>query len=134
MTEINFHHLGIACVELDREQRVWASMGYTPEGPDFSDPIQRVNGRFLGGPGPRLELLVAHPGSNVLDPWLVGGSRPYHQAFEVPDLAISLGEFAQQGARTVVEPVPAVAFDGRLIAFVIARNLALIELIELPRL
>jgi methylmalonyl-CoA/ethylmalonyl-CoA epimerase len=129
-SELAFHHLGVACRDLDREEQVWTALGYRRERPDFEDPRQQIRGRFIVGRGPRLELLVGTPGSTVLDPWLSRGIKIYHQAFEVPALAKMLGAFVLLGARVVVEPVPAVAFDNREICFVMLPNNSLIELIQ----
>jgi methylmalonyl-CoA/ethylmalonyl-CoA epimerase len=125
-----FHHIGVACRDLDAETAELVQLGYVAEGPDFHDPIQKVSGRFLVGNGPRLELLIAHPGASVLDPWLRNGTKLYHQAFETPALAKALEDFCGRRARVVVEPVPAVAFGGRRIAFVVLRTMMLVELIE----
>jgi methylmalonyl-CoA/ethylmalonyl-CoA epimerase len=127
-----FHHLGIACRDITRESATWTALGYAPEGAPFDDPVQGITGCFFTGPGPRLELLMPLGASTVLDPWLTGGSRPYHQAFEVVDIDAHIAELEELGGRVMVDPVPAVAFDGRRISFVMLRNLALIELIEAP--
>jgi methylmalonyl-CoA/ethylmalonyl-CoA epimerase len=127
---LSFHHLGVACRDLDAEERTWLPLGYSREGPDFEDPRQQIRGRFLVGPGPRLELLVGTPGSKVLDPWLDRGVKIYHQAFEVPNVRASIEEFKKLRARVVVEPVPAVAFGGREICFLMLSNTCLIELIQ----
>ncbi len=127
---LSFHHFGVACKSLDREAAAYAPLGYQAEAPDFLDPIQGVQGRFLVGGGPRIELLVAMEGRDVLDPWLKGGSRIYHQAFETPDLPAALDELRGVGARVVVQPVPAVAFGGRDICFLMLRTMSLIELIS----
>jgi methylmalonyl-CoA/ethylmalonyl-CoA epimerase len=130
---LTFHHLGVACRDLDAEAGTYESIGYVREGADFEDPRQGIRGRFITGPGPRLELLVGLPGSSVLEPWLQKGVRYYHQAFLVADLRAELDRVLQQrGVKLVVEPVPAVAFDGREIAFVMLRNLTLVELIQAP--
>lgn len=131
--DLSFHHLGVACRNLDVEEAVWAALGYTREGDDFEDPTQQIRGRFLTGPGPRLELLVGTPGSTVLDPWLTRGIKIYHQAFEVADVRSTIAEMAQLRARVVVEPVPAVAFGGREISFLLLANGSLVELIERER-
>ncbi len=125
-----FHHLGVACRSLDAEQRSWAPLGYTPEGPDFEDPIQQVRGRFLVCGGPRVELLEPLPGSVVLDPWLDRGVKVYHTAYVVEDLPSTLEKLKAARARVVVAPVPAVAFGGRHIAFVVFPSLAMVELIS----
>ena len=62
---------------------------------------------FVEGLGPRLELLAPLEGSTVLDPWLRGGSRMYHLAYEVADLdaAVAAAEARRRsaglGARSV---------------------------------
>jgi hypothetical protein len=86
------------------------------------------------GPGPRLELLVALPGSTVLEPWLRKGVKYYHEAFFVPDLGRGIDELCANGGKVVVEPVPAVAFDNREIAFVMLPNVTLVELVQAPSL
>jgi methylmalonyl-CoA/ethylmalonyl-CoA epimerase len=128
--DLAFHHLGRACRDLDVEEQTWTRLGYRRERADFEDPRQQIRGRFLVGPGPRLELLVGTPGSTVLDPWLARGIKIYHQAFEVPYIRDSIAALRATGARVVVEPVPAIAFDGREISFLLLPNGLLIEVIQ----
>jgi methylmalonyl-CoA/ethylmalonyl-CoA epimerase len=133
MDDLAFHHLGVACRAIDADARTYYALGYRDETPTFEDPIQGIRGRFLVGAGPRLELLEPLAGSKVLDPWLERGVKIYHQAFEVPDLDASIERVLATRARLMVAPVPAVAFGGRRIAFVMLSNMTLIELIEAPR-
>ena len=130
---IAFHHLGVACRDLGAETDTFATIGYRPEGSDFVDERQGVCGRFLAGPGPRLELLVGLPGSSVLEPWLQKGVKFFHQGFLVDGLSETLESLRGSGGRMVSAPTPAVAFDGREIAFVMLRNLAMVELIQADR-
>ena len=130
---IAFHHLGVACRNLAAETDAFAAIGYRPEGFDFVDERQGVRGRFLAGPGPRLELLVGLPGSSILEPWLQKGVKFFHQGFLVDGLAETLDSLRGSGGRMVSAPTPAVAFDGREIAFVMLRNLAMVELIQADR-
>ena len=124
-----FHHLGVACQDLDKEATRLAPLGYAPEGEDFVDPVQGVSGRFLAGGGPRLELLAPLAASGFLTPWLASGVKLYHLAYETPSLDEEIARFRTQGAKLVVRPVPAVAFGGRPIAFLMLPNLLLVELI-----
>ena len=77
-----------------------AILGYRAEADDFADPVQGIRGRFLIGPGPRLELLAPLPGRDVLDPWLKAGVKLYHLAYEVTemDAAIALWSGAGSGS------------------------------------
>lgn len=126
----SFHHIGVACRDLDAEQKAYAVLGYQVERPDFDDPIQGVRGRFLVGPGPRMELLVERGDSSVLAPWLRKGIKLYHLAFEAWDIDDTRRLLGAASARRVVDPVPAVAFDGRTIEFWMLPNLLLVEFIE----
>jgi methylmalonyl-CoA/ethylmalonyl-CoA epimerase len=124
------HHLGVACRDLETDTRALGVLGYAAEGADFVDPVQGIRGRFLTGPGPRLELLVELAGADVLRPWLAQGVKIYHQAYEVDDLSAEIRELELAGARMVRSPVPAPAFGDRRICFVALRNAMLVELIE----
>jgi methylmalonyl-CoA/ethylmalonyl-CoA epimerase len=126
------HHLGVACRDLESDTRALAALGYAVEGADFVDPIQGIRGRFLGGPGPRLELLVELADGAVLRPWLAQGVKIYHQAYEVDDLSAEIRTLEEAGAVMVRSPVPATAFGDRRICFLALRNTMLVELIEGP--
>lgn len=127
---MSFHHIGVACRDLAHETEAFGVLGYEIEGEDFVDPRQGIRGRFLVGPGPRLELLVGLPGSPVLEPWLDKGVKFYHQAFVVESMETSVQQLREKGGRMVSAPMPAVAFGDRQIAFVMLRNLAMVELIQ----
>ena len=71
-------------------------------------------------------------GSTTLDPWLKGPARIYQQAYETPTFDDSVAQFQAVGARVVSPPVPAVAFGGRWICFVMLRTMTLVELVEAP--
>ncbi len=131
-----FHHIGYATESVAREAELFTSLGYRAEGEAFSDASQGIRGLFMVGAGPRIELLENLPGSDTLTPWLARGTRMYHLAYLVPDLAAALAWAVTQRARVAVTPVPAVAFGGRRIAFVIFRHGLMLEFIEsetLPR-
>jgi methylmalonyl-CoA/ethylmalonyl-CoA epimerase len=124
-----FHHVGYACRSLQSELDGLTALGYASVGERFEDSVQGVAGLFCEGGGPRIELLAPLPGSEVLDPWLRGPARMYHLAYEVPVIADAVAAQSAGGARVVRAPVPAVAFDGREIAFLMLPNRLLVELI-----
>jgi methylmalonyl-CoA/ethylmalonyl-CoA epimerase len=126
-----FHHIGVACRDLADEQAGMRALGYEPVGAPFTDPRQGISGVFVEGTGPRLELLAPLEGSAVLDPWLRGGSRMYHLAYEVADLDGAVAAAVADGARLVSGPVAAVAFQQRRISFLMLQVRLLTELIEL---
>jgi len=126
-----FHHIGVATESIARDEVVYAQLGYHRDGEEFVDPGQGVRGIFLVGPGPRLELLEPYEGSATLEPWLRAGSRLYHQAYEVDDLDASLASARKElRAHVLRPPMPAPAFAGRPVSFLMLRNRSMIELIQ----
>lgn len=130
MDGLVFHHVGVACRDLDADGAIFEELGFVREGDDFVDPVQGVRGRFLVAAGFRIELLAEIEGSAVLRPWLAGGARLYHQAYEATDLDASLAALIASGAKVARAPVGAVAFGGHRIAFAMLPNLMLVELVE----
>jgi methylmalonyl-CoA/ethylmalonyl-CoA epimerase len=128
-----FHHLGIATKSLADEVLAYGSLGYEPEGSEFVDQRQGIRGQFLAGAGPRLELLEPLAGSETLTPLLTRGVKCYHHASEVSSIEASLESLSAAQARVIAPPVPAVAFDGRRIAFLMLPNRWMVELIEAER-
>jgi hypothetical protein len=124
-----FHHVGVISADVELESRQLAALGYQAEGELFIDPVQGVRGLFLTGQSPRLELLAPLSGDGLLAPWIKSKNKLYHLAYETPDLPKAIANLRQGRAKVVVEPVPAVAFGGRHIAFLILPNRLLVELI-----
>jgi methylmalonyl-CoA/ethylmalonyl-CoA epimerase len=125
-----FHHIGVACRDLNFEAEKFAILGYIPEGGIFCDPIQGVEGMFLVGGGPRLEILKPLSSKGVLTPWLKSGTKLYHLAYSVgDDMQSEIEKFRRVGAKVVVQPVNAIAFSGAKICFLMLPNMLLVELI-----
>lgn len=125
-----FHHIGCATACIDRERRLFEFLGYQIEGEPFSDTLQGVSGCFLTGPGPRIELLENLSGSDTLTPWINAGVKMYHFAYWVDDVCNAIDWARSQRAKVIVRPVPAIAFGGRHISFVMFRNGLMLEFIQ----
>lgn len=125
-----FHHIGCATASMERERNLFEFLGYKLEGESFIDPIQGIEGCFLTGPGPRIELLQNLPGKDTLTPWLNNGVKMYHFAYMVEDIMAALAWANSQRAIVVVQPVASIAFGGRRISFIMFRTELMIEFIE----
>jgi methylmalonyl-CoA/ethylmalonyl-CoA epimerase len=128
--DLVFHHIGIACSNLAREKAHYQILGYRQEGPDFRDPLQKVDGCFMTGPAPRIELLAPVGADSPLHPYLASGIKMYHQCFETRSIEPAVEELKARGARVVAAPKPAIAFGGRRVAFLMLPNMMLVELME----
>lgn len=125
-----FHHIGYATKSIQAEQRILSFLGYEDEGLEFRDERQGVLGLFMTGTGPRIELLENLPGSNTLTPWITAGIKMYHFAFYVNHIGEALEWARARRVRIVTPPTPAVAFQGRAVAFVMFREGLLLEFIQ----
>jgi methylmalonyl-CoA/ethylmalonyl-CoA epimerase len=130
MNQFTFHHIGVACPDLATEVTRFENLGYRQERDAFLDPIQKVRGMFLTGPGPRLELLAPVDSTSPLTPWIEKGIKYYHQAFEVASMTHALDELRARRGRMVSAPEPGIAFNDRPIAFVMLPGMILIEVIQ----
>ncbi len=124
-----FHHLGIACADINEEIGVWAALGYRAASPPFVDVAQGVRGLFMIGGGPRVELLEANEGSKTLEPWLKRRVKIYHSGYIVRSLSLAMTALEAKGATVALAPMHSAYFESP-IAFLLMSNLALIELIE----
>jgi methylmalonyl-CoA/ethylmalonyl-CoA epimerase len=131
LSNLVFHHVGVACQSIETESAQFRTLGYETEGDRFDDGAQGVRGLFMVGPGPRMELLepLASDSPGVLAPWLASGVKLYHLAYLVPSLREAIETMREQRGKLVAGPMPAVAFGGREIAFVVLPNRLLVELV-----
>jgi methylmalonyl-CoA/ethylmalonyl-CoA epimerase len=98
----------------------------------WEDPHQGVRVAFLKVLGsPVLMELVAPLGDgSPVTQFLDRGGGQHHLCYEVVDLEAGLAELHARGNLLVRPPAPAVAFEGRRIAWVMTRERLLIELLE----
>jgi methylmalonyl-CoA/ethylmalonyl-CoA epimerase len=135
ISDLEFHHAGVACRNLEREIQTFSAIGYEAEGAVFEDPAQGIRGLFMRAGGHRVELVAPlDDTSRVLANILSAGMKLYHFAYITPDIERSLAAASLARAKLMVAPVAAVAFGGQRIAFVFMPNMLLIELIELSTL
>jgi len=128
--DFEFHHMGIACTDLDKETQVFSLLGYRQEFPDFKDKEQGIIGRFLVAHNqPRIELLVNSESSNTLNYYLKQRTKIYHIAYEVNNFDKTIKLLIRKKAKIIKEEKISNFFKKRIIFFVF-KNMHLIELIE----
>ena len=127
---MRFHHVGMACRNINAELPELALLGYHPEGSQVQDPIQQVFIQFVTGGGPRLELIQPANPLSPVNGVLKRGSKFYHLAYEVDQFEIAIDQFKSKAFFPVAPPAPAIAFGMRRIVFLTSETFTLIELIE----
>lgn len=132
--EMRLHHVGFVVRDIQAEiQKFARSVGATWDSKIFHDPLQKVKVSFIQTPCPgdaQIELVEpAAPDSPVLR-FLKKGGGLHHLCYEVADLGEHLSKMRKEGALVVKPPLPAVAFENRLIAWVFTRQRLLLEFLE----
>ena len=129
-----FHHIGFVVASIDNSvQGFRQTLEADWDGKIFHDPNQVVKVTFLRGkqPGSPVVELVQPAGENSpVEPFLKRGGGLHHLCYEVDDLEAQLQVSRMQRGIMVRPPLPAVAFDGRRIAWVYTRNKLLVEYLE----
>jgi len=89
----SFHHIGMACRNIETEMADLDAIGYRAEGPPVADPIQRVRVQFFAGQGPRIELIEPTSPDSPVVGLLKRGTKFYHLAYVVNDLDAALTQW-----------------------------------------
>lgn len=128
-------HVGMAVSELGPTTAMLEQMfGYHVISGPFDDPVQRVAVHFLATASSdvaEIELIAPLAEESPIRGLLgKGGASAYHLCFETTDMDRALVHAEALGCRVVSQPVPAVAFAGRRIAWVMTPTRQLFEFVE----
>ncbi|HTH50195.1 MAG TPA: VOC family protein [Candidatus Limnocylindria bacterium] len=134
ISNADFHHLGVAVPDLSRALADYASIfGYVQSSGPFDDPIQKVSVCFIEHPQgklPVLELIAPIGEDSPVKRLLKSGGGAYHICYSVADIEQTLVEVRGKGCLVISGPVPAVAFEGRRIAWFYTPARQLVEVVE----
>lgn len=130
----SFHHVGYVVTSIDAVGEDFArSLGASWDGRIIHDPLQEARVSFMrcGGPdSPAVELVEPAGDKSPLQKFVARGGGLHHICYEVDSLDAQLEQSRAAGCLVVKNPLPAVAFDGRRIAWVYTRQKLLIEYLE----
>jgi methylmalonyl-CoA/ethylmalonyl-CoA epimerase len=129
-----FDHIGYVVDSIADYARSWLLPMYpgTLIGETYEDPLQRVRVAFAEFPGhARLELIEpATPDSPVRKILTAKRGGLHHLCYSVDDMEQELERFLANGCLMISRPKPAVAFDGRRVAFLYTPQRDIIEFVE----
>ena len=132
-----FHHIGFVVASIEDSVEGFLQFLHDEwNGKIFHDPNQVVKVTFLHSrqPGnPVLELVEPAGEKSPVTPFLKRGGGLHHLCYEIDNLEEQLRWSRTQGGIVVRPPLPAVAFEGRRIAWVYTKNKLLVEYLERQR-
>ncbi len=131
---LKFNHVGLIVRDIEKSARFYEDMLNMKRTTGvIYDPEQKVNLLFLEDKnveGLVYELVQPVYEDSPSAQWLKKGNTLQHFCYEVEDIQKGIKYFADNGGYLFVEPVPAVAFNNRLIAFLLTKEKLIIELLE----
>jgi methylmalonyl-CoA/ethylmalonyl-CoA epimerase len=127
--------VGVAVPSLEPTTELLSTLlGYRIVSGPFDDPIQKVRVVFLAkSQRDVVEIELIAPGSEdspIRSMLKKSGGGSYHLCFETDDIEAALARATDKGCVVVSQPVPAVAFQGRRIAWIYTTSRQLFELVE----
>lgn len=124
---MRFHHLGIACKNLDQELESIRSLHEVVSVSEIVfDPEQNARLCMIGtAEGLNIELIAGGQVENLVKKRI----SYYHVCYETDDLEAEIESFRDKGAFVVSDPKPAILFQGKRVAFLLV-SYGLIELVE----
>lgn len=128
--DFEFHHIGVATKDIDKEFGAFAFLGYNKASDIFEDKSQGIRGLFIEAKGqPRLELLANLGDSQTVSPMLENGNKMYHFAYLVSDIEKASDVLTKAKAK-ILSPLKVSTYFGKRICFLLLTNRYMIELIE----
>jgi methylmalonyl-CoA/ethylmalonyl-CoA epimerase len=128
------HHLGFVVSSISAiAESFAASMSARWDGEIIHDSIQRVRVAFFFPVDPRnpvFELVEPASETSPVSNFLKKRGGLHHVCYEIDNLESALENARSASWGIAVTPAPAVAFDGRRIAWICSRNRLLMELLE----
>lgn len=130
---MHLHHIGIVVRSIDDQLDYYhENFGIKPVLAKILDPLQDVYVAFLQNEGSTvlLELVEPASASSPAAQAIQRGGGLNHLCYTVPSIEKAIIEMLKRGAILVKPMTPAVAFNGRRIAFLYTKAHELIELVE----
>jgi methylmalonyl-CoA/ethylmalonyl-CoA epimerase len=130
---MRLHHTGVVVRDIKRAAGDFVSLwGYRFASGIIHDPLQTAHVQFLslGDDRPFLELVAPDGPGSKLSVSAKERQGPHHLCYAVSDIEGMCDRLRDYGLFLIQEPVPAVAFPGRRIAWLMDRNRVLTELVE----
>ena len=129
-----FDHMGVAVQDIHAAILVYQDLfGYKLLSGPYDDPQQQATVAFLGLGEPHefvVELIAPLGKGSHVARLLEKGGGAYHVCYEVADIERTLTDLRSMRCLIVREPAPAVAYQGRRIAWIMLPTRQLMELVE----
>ncbi len=128
------HHIGFLTKNMEKATERFLALGFETERPSCPDPVRGVHIAFMKNGGYRVELICPDSKASPMYPLLAHyRNTPYHLCYMVEDLAQAMEALSGEGYTVFDAPKEAPCIDGHPVAFLLHRDIGIIELLECER-
>src|SRR5271155_4281503 len=131
--DLRLHHIGLVVRGIEEFRTFYVDvLQYRERTPVIHDPIQTAFVQFFSIPGSDhyLELVAPDSESSKLREASRKGTALNHLCYSCGNIAPMISFMKESGCFVIQNPVPALAFDGRFIAWLMTPDGLLIEVVE----
>ena len=130
---LHLHHVGLVVADISQAAGMYTNrLGYRSTSPVIHDPRQQARVQFLSLPGDAvlLELVEPDSPSSPLQAAVTKGHPLHHLCYSVAGIEKGCDDLRERGMTLICPPVGAVAFHNARVAWLMARDRVLVELVE----
>ncbi len=125
-------HVGYAVKRIDRAKDSFEKLGFIFES-EIADEERNITIAFGVKDGYRIELVcpLDRKKKSPVDTYLCSvGPTPYHICYQSKRFDEDIEGLKNNGFKVIIEPRPAVAFEGKRVIFLANLGIGLIEIVE----
>jgi methylmalonyl-CoA/ethylmalonyl-CoA epimerase len=131
--DLRLHHVGLVVPGIEECRAFYVDvLQYRERTQVIHDPVQTAFAQFFSirGADHYIELIAPDSESSKLQEAARKGKKLNHLCYSCEKIAPMVSFMKDSGCFVIQSPVPAVAFDGRLIAWLMTPDGLLIEVVE----
>jgi len=129
--ELKVHHIGYAVPSIETAIGEFESLGWSVSSEVTGDAERKVRIVFMKLDNTCIELVAPTADDSPVKKLLQKGSgEPYHICYQVEDVDACVAELKVKRFVLTKKPSPAPAIGGKRVAFLFAKNVGVIELVE----
>ncbi len=130
MNNLKVHHIGYLVKKIDKAAQTFIQLGYTA-GPVTHDTSRGTDICFLEKDGMRVELIAPYTDTSVVSGLMNRYKNcAYHICYESTQFDNDLEKLTGSGWHQIGTPLPAPAFGGRRVVFLMHPSIGMIELLS----
>lgn len=128
---MKIEHYGFLTTDIKKSINQFEQLGYKISSELIFDDFRGVNILFMNNENHKIELVESMRQDSVVSNIINNKKNMvYHTCYICENIISKIHELSNQGYFLISEAAPAIAFKGRLVAFMMSKYAGIIELLE----